>query len=59
MDVPIIASGGFGNALHLRDVVDAGADAVAFADALHYQRETLSDIRRMARDAGIAVRGTL
>ncbi len=59
VDVPIIASGGFGNASHLRDVVDAGADAVAFADALHYQRESLSGIRRMARDAGIAVRGAL
>lgn len=56
VDVPVIASGGFGQPVHLREVVDAGADAVAFADALHYGRSSLPDIRRMAGDFGIAVR---
>jgi imidazole glycerol-phosphate synthase subunit HisF len=56
IDVPVIASGGFGMESHLRDVVDAGADAVAIADALHYKRVTLPDIRRMAMNIGIAVR---
>lgn len=54
--VPVIASGGFGEEPHLREVVAAGADAVAFADTLHYQRMSLPDLRRMARSAGIAVR---
>lgn len=56
VDVPVIASGGFGQPVHLREVVEAGADAVAFADALHYGRSSLPDIRRMAGDFGIAVR---
>jgi cyclase len=57
VDVPVIASGGFGEQSHLGDVVAAGADAVAFADALHYQRTTMPEIRRMARDMAIPVRG--
>lgn len=56
VDVPVIASGGFGEPAHLRDVVAAGADAVAFADALHHRRATLPQIRQMARDFGIPVR---
>lgn len=54
--VPVIASGGFGEQAHLGDVIAAGADAVAFADALHYQRTTIPAIRRMARDLAIPVR---
>ncbi len=56
VEVPVIASGGFGEAEHLAAVVDAGADAVAFADALHYRRTTLPQIRQMARDRSIPVR---
>lgn len=37
-DVPVIASGGYGGAAHLRSVVDAAASAVAFAGALYYRR---------------------
>ena len=54
--VPVIASGGYGQASHLGEVVAAGADAVAVADALHYKRTTLSELRRVATDAGIPVR---
>ena len=54
--VPVIASGGYGQPTHLREVVDAGADAVAIADALHYQRTTLAEVRATALAAGIAVR---
>jgi imidazole glycerol-phosphate synthase subunit HisF len=54
--VPVIASGGFGAASHLGEVVAAGADAVAIADALHYNRMSMSDIRAMARDQHIPVR---
>lgn len=56
VDVPVIASGGFGGESHLGDVVDAGADAVAFADALHYNRMTMPEIRTMAGVLGISVR---
>ena len=54
--VPVIASGGYGQPTHLGEVVAAGADAVAFADALHYQRTTLAEVRATARSSGISVR---
>ena len=45
VEVPVIASGGYGAAGHLAAAVAAGADAVAVADALHYGRVTLADLR--------------
>lgn len=54
--VPVIASGGYGETAHLRQVVDVGADAVAFADALHYKRTSLPDIRQAAQQFGIPTR---
>lgn len=56
VDVPVIASGGFGAACHLGEVHEAGADAIAMADALHYNRFTLHEIREMAREQNIPVR---
>lgn len=55
--VPVIASGGYGEAQHLIDVVQQGAaDAVALADALHYKRTTLPVVRQQALQAGINMR---
>lgn len=55
--VPVIASGGYGEPQHLVDVVQKGAaDAVAFADALHYGRTTIAGLRGRALHAGIEVR---
>ncbi len=55
--IPVIASGGYGNDEHLIDVVNqGGADAVAVADALHYDRTNLIKIRAEARAAGIQMR---
>lgn len=55
--IPVIASGGMGNASHLVDVVQHGhADAVAMADILHYGHSTISAVREIARTAGIEVR---
>ena len=56
VNVPVIASGGYGQNDHIRQVVGAGVDAVAFADALHYQRTTIQDLRTAFREYGIAVR---
>jgi cyclase len=58
VEVPVIASGGYGAPAHLGEVVAAGADAVAVADALHYQRTTLPELRQAARQQSIAVRET-
>ena len=55
--VPVIASGGMGLPQHAVDVIQAGgADALAMADILHYQRATIGDIRNVARNADIPVR---
>lgn len=55
--VPVIASGGMGKQLDLVRVVEQGhADGVAIADALHYGRMTLPEIRRDARAAGLLLR---
>ena len=55
--VPVIASGGFGNAEHLVSVLREGhADGAAVADALHYERMTLERLRATALAAGLNVR---
>jgi cyclase len=55
--VPVIASGGMGNPEDLLAVVNQGnADAVAMADILHYKRADISDIRAVAKNAGLGVR---
>ena len=56
VEVPVIASGGFGKNSHLQDVVQAGADAIAFADALHFAKYTFSDLRKVASEYSISVR---
>jgi cyclase len=55
--IPVIASGGLGSVAHLLDVTQrGGADAVAIADALHYGRVPLAEMRRAAREGGLHVR---
>lgn len=44
--VPVIASGGCGCPEHVRQAVEAGADAVAVADCLHYKRFTIDELRK-------------
>lgn len=55
--VPVIISGGMGKPEDLLMVVnEGGVDAVAMADILHYKRSEISDIRAIAKNAGIEVR---
>lgn len=54
--IPIIASGGMGSVDHMVSAFEHGADAIAMADILHYDRSTLSVIRQAAIDAGVRVR---
>lgn len=57
LQIPVIASGGFGAPPDLVDLVQAGgADAVAIADAFHYRRYSVDQVRRHARAAGIPMR---
>jgi len=57
VNIPVIASGGMGTLQHLSDVIhQSGADAVAMADVLHYNRFSLNDIRHYAINNNINVR---
>lgn len=55
--VPVIASGGMGGLCHFAEAAFEGAvDGIAIADALHYNRLTLAQIRAAALDAHLPVR---
>ncbi len=55
--VPVIASGGFGD---LKDVkagfIDSKVDAIAVADAIHYNKINLRQIRKTGLDLGLNLR---
>jgi cyclase len=55
--VPVIASGGAGNAEHVRDAFQlAGADAALVAGILHDGTTTVAELKRVLDEAGIPVR---
>lgn len=54
--VPVIASGGYGQPEHMNDAVQAGADALAFADALHMSGTQFAELRKHASSFNISVR---
>jgi cyclase len=56
VSVPVITSGGFADAAELTRANDAGASAVAIADALHWQRTTVQELKQKAREQGLEVR---
>ena len=57
VNVPVIASGGAGNAQHLVDAVQqARADAVLVAGILHDGLTTVHDLKQVMREAGLVVR---
>ena len=57
VNVPVISSGGMGTREDFVQVVrEGGADAVAMADVLHYDRLTVPDIRAFALRNGLNVR---
>lgn len=57
VSIPVIASGGMGKMEHLIQAVSTGrADAVAFADILHYGRMDVASIRQAAIVGGLSVR---
>jgi cyclase len=55
--VPVIASGGAGNAQHLADVLTKGrADAALAASIFHFGQVTVGDVKRLLAAEGVAVR---
>lgn len=58
VSVPVIASGGAGNAQHLVEAVTLGhADAVLAASIFHFGEVSIPEAKRAMADAGIPVRG--
>lgn len=54
--IPVIVSGGFGNAHHAKAAIDSGANAVSMARSLHYKNLTIGQIKQSLRDEGVEVR---
>jgi cyclase len=59
VSVPVIASGGAGNAQHMVDAVtNGGADAVLAASIFHFGEVSIGEVKRAMADAAIPVRQT-
>lgn len=56
VNVPVIASGGAGEAGHFPPAVEAGADAVLAASIFHFQEVTITEVKQALADAGYQVR---
>jgi cyclase len=56
VNVPVTASGGFGQPEDLAAVGATGVSGIAIADALHWKRMTLAEIKSDAAAAGLDVR---
>jgi cyclase len=56
VNVPVTASGGFGRVEDLNAVGATGVSGIAIADALHWKRMTLAQIKQHAAAAGLDVR---
>jgi cyclase len=56
VSVPVIASGGAGELVHLLEGLEAGADAVLCASILHYGKHTVEEIKHYLFGEGVPVR---
>ncbi|MGD8328209.1 MAG: imidazole glycerol phosphate synthase subunit HisF [Acidobacteriota bacterium] len=57
VSVPVVASGGAGDAQHMRDaLLQAGADAALAAGIFHDQRVSVGEVKRALARAGVPVR---
>ncbi len=57
LKIPVIASGGAGNAEHLVEaILRGGADAVLAASIFHFQEQSILQVKQSMKDMGIHVR---
>lgn len=57
VNVPVIASGGAGNAEHFADAFEKGkADAALAASIFHYKETSVSEVKSFLRERGVVVR---
>ena len=54
--VPVIASGGAGDAAHLAEAFEAGAEAALVASIVHERPERLPELKRELKEAGWPIR---
>ena len=55
-NLPLIASGGAGSAIHFPEAANAGADALLAASIFHNRSVTIAETKNCLREAGFAVR---
>ena len=58
VNVPVIASGGAGNAAHMVDAAQCGADAVLAASIFHFGEVSIGEVKRAMNAARLPVRLT-
>jgi cyclase len=51
VSVPVIASGGYGEPKHLKELLETNVDGMAFADALHYDRTSIPEIKEICSES--------
>lgn len=56
VEIPVVASGGVGNAGHLVDGAKAGADAVLAASIFHFNDVTIAEAKAELERCGVSVR---
>ncbi|WP_025617922.1 imidazole glycerol phosphate synthase subunit HisF [Salinispora cortesiana] len=56
VNVPVVASGGAGEAGHFPPAIDAGADTVLAASVFHFGQLTVGEVKDALREAGHPVR---
>jgi cyclase len=57
LEIPVIASGGAGNAEHMCDALTVGgADAALAASIFHFQELTVGEVKQLLRERGVPVR---
>ena len=56
VSVPVIASGGAGEAMHLAQAFEAGAEAALVASIVHERPERLPELKRELQEAGWPIR---
>jgi cyclase len=54
--IPVVASGGCGQARHVVEALQAGADAALVASLFHERRATVKEAKALVASAGMAVR---
>lgn len=56
LDIPVIASGGAGSMLHMKEAFDCGASAALAASIFHFKEIDIMDLKHYLKDNNIPVR---